>query len=251
MENIYAFYLDTYFINCFLINFVIYILACKLSKAYIYGKIKRILFATFGSVVCETALLLITNNFLLYKILSILVIIPIFNMAIIKQKCFVSVIRMYILSLIVTLVVGGIAYALPKTSWFYIVAVAIGYLLVSYLGINRRKVKNIYQLKINDGEWIPGLYDSGNRLTSNRDGRGIHIVSSDLIDKISCEYYGEIEYETIDSQNRKIKLYKANSMVVRYDGKEHNMGEVLLGASENKFQDKMYKIILNENVFDN
>ena len=72
-----------------------------------------------------------------------------------------------------------------------------------------------------------------------------------MIEKISCEYYGEIEYETIDSGNRKIEIYKANSMVVRYDGKEHNLGEVLLGASENRLQDKMYKIILNENVFDN
>ena len=251
MENIYAFYLDTYFLNCFLINFVIYIMACKLSKTYIYGKIKRILFATLGSVVCETALLLSTNNFLLYKILSILVIIPIFNMAIIKQKSFVSVIRMYILSLVVTLIVGGIVYALPQTSWVYIAAIAIGYLLVSYLGINRRKSKNIYQIKINIGEWVPGLYDSGNRLTNKSDGRGIHIVSRDLIEKISCEYYGEIEYETIDSGNRKIEIYKANSMVVRYDGKEHNLGEVLLGASENRLQDKMYKIILNENVFDN
>ena len=72
-----------------------------------------------------------------------------------------------------------------------------------------------------------------------------------MIEKISCEYYGEIEYETIDSGNRKIEIYKANRMVVRYDGKEHNLGEVLLGASENRLQDKMYKIILNENVFDN
>lgn len=250
VENIYAFYLDTYFLNCFFANLVIYILTCKLSKIYISGHLKRIAAVTLGSSICQVIALLILPEFWMYKAVSALVIIPVFNYILSRNKAQASGIRLYLLSLIVTFIVGGVVYALPEINGIYIaVAVIIGYLLIAYLGRQRVKLKNIYEVKINDGDWIPALYDSGNRLSDKTDGRGISIISGELLEDISCSYQGDIGYETINDRNGRIRVYEVQNMTIKEGRKERKLGKSLVAVSGKCFENKMYKIILNENVF--
>ncbi len=250
VENIYAFYLDTYFLNSCLINFVIYLLSYKLSKTCISGWLKRIIFVTLGSTACQLAALLILPRFWLYRAVSTLVIIPLFNYLLCKNKGQGSVVRMYLLSLIVTFLVGGVVYALPEDRDIYIaVALVIGYFLISYLGRQRARLKNMYEVRLNDGDWILALYDSGNRLSDKSDGRGISIISDKLLAGLDCTYYGEAEYQTISGSGGRLKVYEIQNMVIRQGGKDIVLGKSLLGVSEKCFDNKMYKIILNENVF--
>ena len=250
MENIYAFYLDTYFLNCFLTNFVIYVLTCKLSKIYILGHLKRIIVVALGSSICQVIALLTAPRFWMYKAVSALVIIPTFNYILSKNKVQASCIRLYLLSLIVTFIVGGVVYALPEINGIYAaVAVITGYLLIAYLGRQRVKLKNIYEVRIDDGDWIPALYDSGNRLSDKTDGRGISIISGDLLEGISCSYQGDIGYETINDRTGRLRVYEVQNMTIKEGEKERKLGKSLVAVSGKCFENKMYKIILNENVF--
>lgn len=205
---------------------------------------------TLGSTACQLAALLIMPRFWIYKAVSILIIIPAFNYLLCKERGQGSAMRMYLMSLIVTLLVGGVVYALPGDNGIYIaVALVMGYLLIAYLGRQRAKLKSLYEVSLNGGDWIMALYDSGNRLTNRSDGRGISIISDKLLEGLSCTYYGEAEYETIGDSRGRLKVYEIQNMVIRQGGKDRALGKSLLGVSEKCFDNKMYKIILNENVF--
>lgn len=250
MENIYAFYLDTYLINCVLINCAIYILTCKLYRFPVLNIIKRIICCAVGTAIAQTIVILVCRSFLAYKIISAIIIIPLSQFILFKVKTLINIIRIYLLSLVVTLIVGGIATALPKThDAFIILAFVIGYILICFISKHRRRFQDLYQVKFNQGEWMHALYDSGNRLVNKKDGRPVHIIAKEMLSFIDGEEYGEIEYETIGAQKGVIKLYQVSDMVVKYNGRNIEYSNVLLGVSENSFEGKAYKIILNENVF--
>ena len=99
---------------------------------------------------------------------------------------------------------------------------------------------------------INGFYDSGNRLKDPYTGRGVHIIPTNLWEKIQQTHIEPvyIPYKALGNENGILEVYYIDEMKIEGEKGRIIIQKCPLGVTkDNLFREKKYEIILNEEVF--
>ena len=96
-----------------------------------------------------------------------------------------------------------------------------------------------------------GLYDSGNQLKDPYTGKGVHIVSAELLKKLVKEQKKPvyIPYQALGNPEAMLEVYYIDKMGIELDKQKKIIENCPVGVTkDNLFEGKIYEIILNEEV---
>ena len=111
---------------------------------------------------------------------------------------------------------------------------------------------------------VKGFYDSGNRLKDPYTGKGVHIVSEQLIRKFKIQEIRTqnmetnpeeikrvyIPYQSLGNEAGLLEVYYIDELVIDGEKERIYIHNCPLGVTkDNLFEGKEYEIILNEEVF--
>lgn len=143
---------------------------------------------------------------------------------------------------------GNYAFCLCAACWIVFMGVRIWK--------NYQKMqKGIFQVQIkHNGKNISnfGFYDSGNHLKDPYTGKGVHIISNHLLEKLDVSIDNKvcIPYHALGNAAGLLNVYYINTMQIYATDKVIEQQMIPVGVTEEKlFEGKIYEIILNEEVF--
>ena len=135
VKNIYAFYLDIFFVRLFLVNSSILILSFILLKIPLRDKIIRVALSVMAGCIAMTLLLIFLKNYILFKLLSVFILSPLSIVLAAGQKK--ACLKLVLTTYLSTAFVGGITELLDENLGADLgLEIVIG-LLTGYLCINR------------------------------------------------------------------------------------------------------------------
>ena len=114
--------------------------------------------------------------------------------------------------------------------------------------------KGIYPVDIHCKHIIwstKGYYDTGNTLKDPYTGRGVHIISRSLFNRLHLSEVGKvcIPYQALGNQQGLIDVYYVEALKIHKNGEKVECPKVPLGvADDSLFAGKVYEMILNEEV---
>ncbi len=257
----YIFFADLYFLQNFLMKMGALWLTTKLLKLRIKKPILRMMciaaLTTFFEVV---GLMWITNYNLLLGIIH-LIEVPCMVIGLIwphRDYMWKGIVSGYFWTLIINGVIE-ILWNLIGLGWLYPLLVLFGNIIVilmtCYIVRRIRMKKGIYPVDIHrpDIIWtIKGYYDSGNCLKDPYTGKGVHIISSKMAEKLELDAENKvcIPYHSLGNTNGLIDVYYVENVQIKKETQWIELGKVPLGVADNGiFQGKNYDMIINEEVW--
>lgn len=265
LNETYIFYADVYFIQNLIIKTAVLYLAFYCNRLHfiistIRGMRKLFLVAGIGTVV-EIIGLLLSNSYSLFLLLIHILEIPLMIYAILGNKR-QQLLRIMITGYFFVMIINGILEVL--WNWFgehgnyvFYLCVACGF---TYAGTRIWKnyssmEKGIFQVEIMYHEksvFVQGLYDTGNQLKDPYTGKGVQICANDMAEKLGVDknQMVYVPYTALGNEGGVIAVFYADGIRVYKDSGEVKLDKVPIGVTEEKlFNEKKYKMILNEEVF--
>lgn len=139
--------------------------------------------------------------------------------------------------------------------FYLLIACGITYVVVRiWLNYSRIK-KGVFAIKMIHGGkivHIHGLYDSGNKLKDPYCGKGIHIISKTILEKLAIPVEKRVcvPYQSLGNEEGIIDVYYIENLIIYGTDKTLELQMVPIGVTEeNLFEGKAYEMILNEEVF--
>lgn len=263
MISIYAFYVDVFWLNCFLMNYAVLLLAGHAQK--LQGKklwLKSALASLAGSV-GSVIVLLLMHSYLLFQMINILIIIPVMVRIAFHSGKWQEWIKRILLCYGITVLLGGITTALdygtgiPKIPFMGgLVGVLLGELLLRYLYGMIRLQRHLFPLEILLGEkkeTCTGLLDTGNLLRVPGSGEPVHIVSDAIIKSLgltTCDAAGIVGYQALGTSDGMLFIYRVDGIRELTEPTAEKIQSqpapaVIAGADEKMFARKSYQVILH------
>ena len=256
MKIIYAFYIDVFYLRTFIVNSMGMICITYVLKIPLYGRIRRIILAgaASGMVSC---LLLLFGGYSIYRWLSLFVVAP--AAVYFATDARIGMIKLFGLSVFVTVLSGGVVYALDSllsadTSLICTGGFVITYMILKSWCERSNESRGLYRVTIMEKEkrvYVTALYDSGNLLKKQPENVPVHIAKASVFDIADDDKeYINVPYKSLGNENGCLKACYFDTVVVENKGKKKLLHNVLIGkASENLLTDSAYDMILNEAVF--
>ena len=219
---------------------------------------KKILLVSLTITIVETVFLLSVKSYLFYVFFSFLVVLPVMILWCFGRSPFLIFVKKYLLAFFETFLLGGIVMGIKNVTgwtesyiWIGIGAGGIGLILSQVVFTRWKKGKHMYSVGLFLGTqkvWIKGLYDSGNRLTTEQIGEPIHIVDSEILKKLGITEETPFFYQGFSSLGNaqgRVKVYEIEKMVIQM--KEPKIYTKVRVAEEPQglLRKKEYQVILN------
>lgn len=259
----YVFYPDIFFFHNVILIGLISVFSFQLMKIPIKENYLNLIRGALAGSLVETLLLLLSNNYAVFTILSQMVLVPLILWIELKKHPAVSKRRFVIISYATVFLFIGAANAMEYLFRFdEITQIGVGVIaiIVEAILLELQKAMQIqkcfYQVELgNKGNQIreTAFYDSGNRLRDPWKHRAVHIVSESLLQKLQLiNPVLLVPYQSLGNRNGVLEVYEAEWLVVMSNGKRNRLTNVLLGkAEESLLKSKQYQMILHESVFGN
>ena len=261
----YIFYADVYFVQNFMMKVAVLYLTLYCNKMRErYSSIRgigRICVASFIGTLIEIMGLLFSSSYSLFVIMVHLLEVPLLTCYVLgkekKQKLLVIV-----TGYIFIIIINGILETLwnyfgEGGSYLFCLLFSCGAVIVgARIWINYTKMqKGIFMVKLlhmGQSEQTKGFYDSGNRVQDPYTGKGVHIVSYKLWEKIVGTQIAPVyvPYHALGNEKGMLEVYYIDQLIV-----EREKGRVIIQncpvgvTKDNLFEGKSYEIILSEEVF--
>ena len=259
----YIFYVDLYFVqNLIMKGFALYLTFLHMKQyhviSHIRGVIKVILVAFLGTTL-EVIVLLLIRPYVLFLILVYILIMP-FSIRLLLPKEDKNLLVYSVCYIFYTLILNGVVECLgnyweESQTFIEIVLISGSSVLIMYKIWSQyhKNQKGVYQIKIkHKGKEIfsQGYYDSGNCLKDCYSQKSVHIISKDLLEQVITgdEASVYLPFQSLGKVDGLIKVIYIDEMLI-YAEKVIKLEKVPVGiADDNLFQEKSYKVILNEGV---
>ncbi len=254
VKNIYAFYLDIFFVRLFLVNSSILILSFILLKIPLRDKIIRAVLSVMAGCIAMTLLLIFLKNYILFKLLSVFILSPLTIVLAAGQKK--ACLKLVLTTYLSTAFVGGLTELLDENlgadlGLEIVIGLLMGYLCINRIYMSMWNKRNYYQVKLShkgQNAVCRALYDTGNMLKTPQ-GKGVSIADRKLLEKMDIEPVTRVEYSSLGSGGC-LDVYELEEMKIYCHGKTLLLQNVMLGiCREGLLEGKGYDIILNEAVF--
>ena len=187
MKIIYAFYIDVFYLRTFIVNSMGMICITYVLKIPLYGRIRRIILAgaASGMVSC---LLLLFGGYSIYRWLSLFVVAP--AAVYFATDARIGMIKLFGLSVFVTVLSGGVVYALDSLLSADTSLICTGGFVITYMILKSwcecsNESRGLYRVTIMEKEkkvYVTALYDSGNLLKKQPENVPVHIAKASVFD---------------------------------------------------------------------
>ncbi len=265
LNETYIFYADVYFLQNFLIKVAVIYLSLYVNKIYLQiatmKRIGKIVGVSCLGTLIEIIGLLCVGSYNLFILLVHLVEIPFMTWLILgKQRQ--QMLKVIIAGYFFVMVINGILEILwncfgEEGNYIFYLLVACG---IAFAGLRiwqrrQKEKKGVFTVEIiHNDKCIStyGFYDSGNHLIDPYSGKGVHIISARLLEKLVSTQDKKvcIPYQALGKMDGLLDVYYIQC--VKIHGKENitELQIVPVGVTEdNLFEGKKYEMILNEEVF--
>lgn len=223
--------------------------------------IGKICIASFMGTIIEIIGLLFGSTYDVFVILSHFLQVPLMTSFVLGKERR-KILQVMVAGYFFTMIINAILEALWNQfgelgSFLFYLLFACGVVIVGVrLWKNHQKTqKGIFQVELlHQGKKIRihGFYDSGNRLKDPYSGKGVHIISKEVMRRL--ELYGEqavlVPYHALGNEEGILEVYYVDELIVEGERNSIRLQNCPVGVTkDNLFQKKNYEIILNEEVF--
>lgn len=259
MVGIYAFYIDIFWLNLFLMNGTILLLANRFcGNTNIRQCIKCFVNSAIGSTAC-VVMLLGVRNYNLFWLCQVLGVMPMMVRLTFGKRPLKVFFRILFLCYGTTVLIGGVTMVLEQ-NWkaashpllCSIIAVIMVEMIIRSFRFHLRERRNLLDVKIVRGEKrceLKGLLDTGNRLCTPFGKEPVHIVDRKIIaqlDLLGTQAEGVTPYQSMGNREGYLYYYRVEQMII--DGKYTIPGALIAEAGEGLLKDRLYQGILNAEV---
>lgn len=260
MFFIYAFYIDVFIEQNFLMNLLVLSMTSELSKSAVRHKYLRMVVSS-GSGALLTAFLLLLQVYWLSVFLTAVIVVPLMLFLALGKCSKKQFVLRILISWFCILLLNGIVTAFSNftgirgMTWYVAaVTIVIGHALVKVWLCNVRQQRNLYEVKLkNDGKEICciGLYDSGNRLQMPVSGEPIHIVNMKIFEQLKRKEsrITEIPFQALGTTAGRIPAIEIESMELLHNQAGSTYKNVWVGCADAALlQGKTYQMILHSSI---
>lgn len=260
MIFIYAFYMDLFVEQNFLMNLIVLSLTQLFCNRYAprhYGR--KILAALLGAA--GGAFALIRTSFAVYVVMTALLFVPLMIWIAFGRQCLRRFVCCILSSWLSIVIVNGVVSAgyqwtgIAGITWYLaILALLVAQILVrTLLKCVRRQAQTMQVYLSHRGENVScvGLYDSGNRLQMPDSGEPVHIISGGVLRQLGAQKEEKrwIPYRALGTEQGQIGVVRIDQMKIASGEKTAHYENVWLGcAGENLLQHSEYQMIVNAAV---
>lgn len=259
MVGIYAFYIDIFWLNLFLMNGTILLLANRIcGKNNIRQCIKCFISSALGSSVC-IVVLLVVRNYNLFWLCQVLGVVPMMVRLTFGKRPVKVFFRLLFLCYGITILIGGVTMVLEQ-NWKVAcnpllcgtIAVIMVEMIIRSFRFQLRERRNLLDVKIVRGDKsceLKGLLDTGNRLCTPFGKEPVHIVDRKIIaqlDLLGTKAEGVTAYQSMGNREGYLYYYRVEQMII--DGKYTIPNALIAEAGEGLLKDRLYQGILNAEV---
>lgn len=268
----YIFYADVYFLQNFMIKIAVLYLSLYWNRQYVHTLSKKrmgkIVLVAFAGTVLEIIGLLFCASYTIFVAGVHLLEVPLmvgFVLGKERQRMLQAVLSGYFFIILV----NGVLEALwnqfgERGSYLFYLLFSCGVVIVGvriWKNYTRMK-KGIFQVEILHKRicvHTRGFYDSGNQLKDPYTGKGVNIVSEQLLKRLgvlqktiampdaSMVY---IPYKALGNEEGMLMVYYVEEVTVLGEKGRVTIQNCPMGVTkDNLFEGKNYEIILNEEVF--
>lgn len=265
LSKTYIFYADVYFVQNFIIKVAVLYLSLFTNKQHrviTTGKsILKISFISFAGTIIEMIGLIYGNSYNVFIGLVHLLEIP-FMIGWILGKDRSLIVRVIIAGYFYMMLVNGVLEILWNQfgqygDYLFYLIFACGLVIIGVrIWQNHTKMqKGIFQVEfIHQKRRIVsyGFYDSGNQLIDTYTGKGVHIVSEKLIQRLGLENEALVllPYQALGKETGILEVVYVDKLIIEGEKQSIQLQKCPLGVTkDNLFKGKQYEIILNEEVF--
>ncbi len=265
LSETYIFYADVYFVQNFIIKMAVIYLSLYCNKYHFHIStikgIGKIVLASASGTLIEIAGLMFGNAYNVFLMLVHIFEIP-FMILLVLGKERQSFIKVIVTGYFFVMVINGVLEVFwnwfgDSASFVLLLILACGLVIVAVrVWKNYSKMqKGIFPVELSHGEKRAetyGFYDSGNKLTDPYTGKGVHIVSEQLIKKLGLEKENPVfvPYQALGSEAGIVEVYYVDELIIEGEKQRIHLQKSPLGVTkENLFKENKYEMILNEEVF--
>ena len=261
----YIFYADVYFIQNFIIKIAVLYLALYCNRQHVIIStirgIGKLVFVAGIATIIEIMGLMFCNSYNVFLLLVHILEIPLMISVVIGQRRQLFW-RIMITGYFFVMVINGVLEVFwnwvgESGGYVFYICAACG---STYAGTRIWKnytsmQKGIFQVEIlHNGKSVllKGLYDSGNHLTDPYTGKGVHICTRDMEEKLQIDKNKMVfvPYQALGNEGGVIAVFYADCIRIFKDSGIVQFENVPIGVTEEKlFLEKRYEMILNEEVF--
>lgn len=265
LSETYIFYADVFFLQNLIIKSTALYLTLLLHREYrcirTFAGITRILIISALGTLAEVLGLLSAISYHFLSGMIYLIEIPILLLMTMGKKKG-KFLRAIMTDCIFVVLINGIIEALwnrfgSEGNYFLMILAAC---MIVLAGVNvwqyhHQIKKGILSVEIVNGNkkcMVRALYDTGNHLCDPYTGKGVHIISDQVLKKLGCEQFQAvwIPYQALGNESGMLEAYYVEKMTVEVEKGEICLEKCPLGVTkEDLFKGKEYELILNEEVF--
>ena len=265
----YIFYADVYFIQNFMMKVTALYLSLYLNKKQEYlssikGLTKLGLVSMIGTVFEIVGLLLIDNYNVFLLLVNVLEIPVMIKIILGKEKK--RILNIMMSSYFFTMLINSVLEVLwnlfgERGSYLFYILFSCGVVIVGVrIWRNYTKMKKgVYYAELSHkGNKVKtqAFYDSGNCLKDSYTGKGVHIVSEQIltalggVKKMSKQIPVYVVYQSLGNEQDLLEVYYIDELMVDGEKGRITIHNCPVGVTkDNLFEGKNYEIILNEEVF--
>lgn len=260
MFYIYAFYIDVFIEQNFLMNLLVLSMTSELSKSAVRHKYLRMVISS-GIGALLAAILLLLRAYWLSVFLTAVIVVPLMLFLAFGRCSKKQFVLRILISWFGILLLNGIVTAFSNftgirgMTWYVAaVTIVIGHALVKVWLCNVRQQRNLYEVKLkNDGKEVccVGLYDSGNRLQMPVSGEPVHIVSMKIFEQLKKKEsrITEIPFQALGTTEGRISATEIESMELLHNQAGSTYKNVWVGCADAALlQGKSYQVILHSSI---
>ena len=261
----YIFYADVYFIQNFMMKLAVLYLAlyCNKIQSSIksYKGIGKICLASMIGTLFEIVGLFVSGSYIVFVLGVHLFEIPCIVKFLLDKKE-KKMLRVIASSYFFMLIINGVLEALwnqfqEEGSYMFCLLISCGFVIVGtrIWRNNRQMLKGIFQVKLLQKDRLihtNGFYDSGNRLIDPYTGKGVHIISAKLWERMENTTVEPVyvPYQALGNEEGILEVYYIDEVNIEGEKGRKIIQKCPVGVTkDNLFEGKRYEIILNEEVF--
>lgn len=255
----YVFYADVYFVQNFIIKIAVLLLVsmvCRKNMA-----LRKLMVLAFAGTISEIVVLMSGAAYLLFVLWLYLVEVPAISILVVGREKSLWI-RACASGYVFTILINGILEVLLNVlgSDAHYVSLLVIACVISVVGAERflrqrRIEKCIYPVELCIGEervMISAFYDSGNHLKDPYTGKGVHIVSEEIVKEVVRKMRQKvvIPYKALGNENGLLDGYYIDVLKVYKEDEVVKRQKIPIGLTNDKlFEGKTYKMILNEDIW--
>lgn len=265
LSDTYIFYADIYVVQNVVVKIAVLYLSLycnkiRLETEHMQG-IKKIVFAAFIGTIIEIVGLLGCNSYTFFLMCVHVFEVPLMVRFVLGKKRN-SILQVIVSGYFFLILINGVLEILwnqlgQMGNYFIYLLCSCGAVMVGVpIWKNYHKMqKGIFLVELihkKNQIVVNGFYDSGNCLKDPYTGRGIHIVSEEIVQKLGLDEEKSVwvPYQSLGNAEGMIEVYYVENFVIEQDAQRKTWPQSPLGVTkDNLFKEKAYDIILNEEVF--